>query len=176
MLLNLLNCSQSFVSTLVLILGIHGLSRWIKNPSCKFLWKKKTAFPRGWKPQRPGVCRGGGAYNSNISAVEAPGATGRSGWGLSSGNAATWPLLPLHFPSPAVEPVLGNSRGDRKAHRLSAPGNSPRPGQEEDTKPLEAKGAVKQTEATPLTEMVDGAMYRLKTRGSLGRRNQHLLL
>lgn len=49
MLLNLLNCCQSFVSTLVLILGIHGLSGWIKNPSSEFFMKEKNCIPRGLK-------------------------------------------------------------------------------------------------------------------------------
>ena len=168
MLLNLLNCCQSFVSTLVLILGIHGLSRWIKNPSWEFFMKEKNCIPRGLKAPESWSLQGRRAYNSSLSAVEVPGAAGRRGWGLSLVNAATWPLLPLHFHSPAAEPVLGNSRGDRKAHpRSQCPRQqSQRPGQQEDTKPLEAKEAVKPTEATPLTEMVDGAMYRLKTRGS----------
>lgn len=98
-----------------------------KTLPVSFLWKKKIAFPRGWKHQRAGVSRGGGAYNSNLSAIEAPGATGSSGCGAWV--QERWPHDPVFlciFPPLQWSLCLENSRGDRRAHHLSAPGNKVR--------------------------------------------------
>ena len=98
-----------------------------KTLPVSFFMKEKNCIPRGWKHQRTGVSWGGGAYNSNLSSLEAPGATGSSGCGAWV--QERWPhdlVFLCIFPPLQWSLCLGNSRGDRRAHHLSAPGNKVR--------------------------------------------------
>lgn len=137
-----------------------------------FLWKK-NCIPQELKA--PEWVMGGGAYHSQPLSTWG----NKQQWLWSLKGQERWPHDPVFLCislscsracAQEIPEVIGGSTISvpqaTKSETLAAVRYQP----------LEAKEAVKQTGAIPLTEMAVGGMCRLKIRGSSGRRNQNLLL